>query len=256
VNAATLSGKGVLITRPAGQSDKLVEAVRNAGGEPFCLPVIKIVARPADKISREAAALPDPDIVVFVSSNAVVHGFAYAATPGATVAAIGPATRDALLSMGCEVDVYPRGRYDSEHLLAEPQMLNVAGKCIRIVRGDRGRELLADTLRQRDASIHYLSVYERRSVNHSADELGRLEVRLQGGKIDFIVVMSVDSLRSLLASLPQSMLEALRKTPLVTPSERVIQTASELLPDATLQLAAGPGPEDIVQALVASVPRQ
>ena len=116
---------GVLVTRPSSQADKLGGAIRSAGGEPWCFPVIEIIPRPADDISRDASALPDADIVIFVSSNAVMHGVAYGATRGAAVAAIGPATRDTLLSRGSNVDVFPRDRYDSEHLLEEPQMQDV-----------------------------------------------------------------------------------------------------------------------------------
>lgn len=247
-----LAGIGVLLTRPRHQAGELATAIDRAGGSVVAFPVIEIVARAAEAISREARALADPDIVIFVSSNAVTHGLAYAAAKGAAVAAVGPATRDTLRSAGISVDIIPRKRFDSEHLLAEPALQDVAGKSIRIVRGNDGRELLAETLRQRGAVVDYLSVYERRAVQHDAEQLAELNAAWDRGSINRCVVMSVDSLFKLLAALPDSCICRLRQTPLVTPSARVIQTATELLPDAPLKLAAGPRSEDILQALAAT----
>lgn len=252
MSASSLAGIGVLLTRPRHQAADLAAAIEAAGGRVHAFPVIDIVPRAAEDIARDADSLPDPDIVVFISRNAVDHGLRFSGAAGARIAAIGPATRDALEAAGQPVHIMPRGRSDSEHLLAAPELADVAGLSIRIVRGGAGRELLAATLRERGARVDYLSVYDRRAIRHSREAIVDLEAACSGAGISRTVVMSVDSLRKLLECLPQSCMETVRKTPLVTPSERVIQTASELLPDAPLRLAAGPGPQDLVEALSAT----
>ena len=67
------------------------------------------------------------------------------------------------------------------------------------------------------------------------------------------MVMSVASLDSMLEILPAHCIERLRKTRLVAPSTRVIQTALERIPGQTGILAPGPGALDMTGALIASL---
>ena len=62
--------------------------------------------------------------------------------------------------------------------------------------------------------------------------------------------MSVESLEYLLAALPPSCRQALAQVSLVTPSDRVIQTALDIAPEMTAVLAAGPGTDEMLAALV------
>ena len=251
-----LAGFGVLLTRPQHQADEIAAAIETTGGSVFLFPVIDIVARDPAEVASEARALPDPDIVIFISSNAVTYGLTGASSEHATIAAIGPATRSALEAAGQRVDIAPATGFDSERLLEEPQLAEVTGKTVRIVRGSKGRELLATCLKRRGARVDYISVYERRPTAHSADRLSELDAAWNEGTINSVIVMSVDSLNRLVAALPDPILDRLRKTPLVTPSNRVIQTANELLPGAPTILAGGPGTGDMIQALVATANRQ
>ena len=250
---AALAGINVLVTRPRHQSGELLAAIAAAGGKAVEFPVIDIVPLPAEQVRGQAIQLADPDIVIFISSNAVTHGLVYAGLGEAKIAAIGSATRSAIVAAGYAVDIFPAGRADSEHLLLEAELLDVTGMTIRIVRGTEGRELLADTLRTRGAHVDYLSVYERRPAEHDAQALAELDSAWASEGIHCAVVMSVDSLRKLVHAVPESCAGQLRKTPLVTPSERVIQTASELLPEAPVQLACGPACDEIMQALTATM---
>jgi len=184
-----------------------------------------------------------------VSRNAVEYGIAQAA--GARIAVIGPATARAVEEAGRVIDVQPAGGYDSEHLLAEQALTDVAGKRIRIVRGQDGRELLADTLRARGATVDYLAVYERRRPEPDPAALTDLETRWQRGDIDIVTVMSVQSLENLVALLPDSCRAHLARTRLVTPAARVIQKALDLFPASRPALAPGPQADDMVRAIIA-----
>ena len=112
-----LAGVGVLVTRPDQQADELVQAVEGHGGQAFRFPTIEIVPRDDDAVSACASVLPNPDIAIFVSCNAVRHGLAYA--KAARIAAIGPATAAAIEAAGRSVDIRPASGFDSEHLLRE-----------------------------------------------------------------------------------------------------------------------------------------
>lgn len=246
-----LAGRGVLVTRPTGQAGELADAIEAAGGRTIRFPAIEIQGREPATIEQEHARLPAADIVFFASPNAVEFGFDAAAVPGARLAAIGPTTAAALRARGHAADICSPAGFDSEALLEEPGLEDVRGRVIRIVRGDRGRELLANTLKERGATVDYLSVYRRLPARHSQGELDELERLWRGGGIHLVTVMSVETLDNLLTALPRYCLDALPATPLVTPSKRVIQTAADQIPAVHATLATGPLPVDMLRALIA-----
>lgn len=247
-----LSGVGVLVTRPRAQAAELIEAIESKGGTAFCFPVIEIVPRDQDATAADAAALPDPDIALFVSRNAVDHGLAYA--EGAMKGAVGPTTSAAIVRAGQSVEIQPEQGFDSESLLAQPELQNVAGKQVRIIRGGDGRELLAETLRERGAIVHYLPVYERRRPKKEPSQLTNIEAAWRAGKIHVITVMSVESLKNLTLLLPPWCEQQIGSLRLVTPAARVIKEALDRYPGATAILAAGPQTADMVTAIQKSNP--
>jgi len=244
-----LSGVGVLVTRPETQASELIDAIRSCGGTAVLFPVIEIVPRDRDAIASEAKGLANPDISIFVSSNAVRHGIEFAGK--ALLAAVGPATAAALRDAGREVDVLSTEGFDSEHLLATPALRDVAGRTIRILRGKKGRELLADALRERGATVDYLEVYERLAPRHAPEALDRLEQRWRAGGVDIVTVMSVESLQNLVDLLPEWCARALEYTPLVTPAERVIKEAEKRFPGIPTTLASGPQARGMLDAILA-----
>ncbi len=246
---APLQGVGVLVTRPRAQAGELIDAIHAAGGSAIRFPVIEIVTLDENLVAANAASLPAPDIVVFVSRNAVEYGLRYAGD--GRIAVIGPATAAAVAAAGHVVDIQPAAGYDSEHLLAEPEMKDVAGTNVRIIRGSEGRELLAGELSARGANVDYLSVYERRLPVVSPELAADLEARWRGGGIDVVTIMSVQSLKHLLMLLPKWCRNQLKSTPLVTPSGRVLKEMLDLYPASRPVLASGPQAEEMVQAIIA-----
>lgn len=249
---APLAGIGVLVTRPAGQAGELVTAIETAGGHCIGFPVIEISPRSPQAIEADLAGLPDPDIVIFISRNAVEHGLAWSGD--GVIAAVGPATAAAIEASARVVDIRPAGGFDSESLLAESALTEVRGKTIRIIRGNGGRELLATTLRERGARVDYLEVYRRCTPDYSEQEIANIAGQIERGEIGAIVVMSVESLGNLLSLLPESCRRALAKTRLVTPASRVLKEVTDRLPGCPATLADGPGADEIVRAIAAVAP--
>lgn len=244
-----LQGVGVLVTRPRAQATDLIAVIKNKGGEAICFPVIEIKPHDEVDIRSAAASLPQADIVIFVSSNAVLHGLAFA--EGALKAAIGPATAAALQAAGQHTDISPADGFDSESLLKEPALHDVGGKHVRIIRGREGRELLAETLRERGAIVDYLSVYERVLPRISAGQLLEVETAWLAGRINAIIIMSVETLNNLLSVLPKTLVDDLVNVPLVTPAARVIKEALDRFPACRPVLAPGTQATELVDAIIA-----
>ena len=251
---APLAGIRVLVTRPAGQHEELAAAIEAAGGHSIVFPVIEIAPRSPQEVAADLARLADPDIVVFVSRNAVEHGLAWSGD--GAIAAVGPATAAAIEAAARVVDIRPESGFDSESLLAEPSLRDVHGKTVRIIRGNGGRELLATTLRERGATVDYLEVYARRIPEYPEARIADVVKQLESGEIDVVTVMSVESLGNLLALLPASCHGALAKTRLVTPAARVLKELRDRLPGCSALLADGPGSDEIVRAIATAAPHR
>ncbi len=244
-----LDGVGVLVTRPRHQAGDLTDAIEARGGTVIAFPVIEIVARDEADVLADVAQLKDPAITIFISRNAVDHGLPYA---NGQLAAIGPTTAEAIHRAGARVDICPSSGFDTEHLLAEPALNDIAGKTIRIIRGDGGRELLASSLEARGAHVDYVAAYRRKMSAYTSNELDSLEQRWRAGELWAVVVMSVQSLEFLGALLPGWCREQLNRTPLVTSAARVLKEAVKQYPGCPASLAAGPQASDIVDALLAA----
>ncbi len=243
-----LTGIGVLVTRPERQAAELIAAIVSRGGSAVAFPVIEIVPRGDAAIAADAGNLRDPDIVVFVSSNAVEYGLIRAES--ARIAVVGPATAAAIESAGRIVNIRSASGFDSEHLLAEPELQDVDGTVVRIIRGNGGRELLADTLKNRGAIVEILSVYDREIPHYPASELDNLESGWRAGAIDVVTIMSVESLTNLIELLPEWCKNELQNTPLVTPADRVLKEATNRFPGIPATLARGPQPSNMVDAIL------
>ena len=251
MSSPTLNGLGVLVTRPRRQSAELVAEIERRGGRAILFPSIDIVARDRQRIAADLDKLSTADISVFISSNAVEHGVDYAE---GEIAAIGPATATAIERAGKIVSIQSATGFDSEHLLAEPAFGDLDGRTVRIIRGDAGRELLAETLRQRGANVEYLTTYERRLPHYPQNVLDDLEKSWRNGDVNAVIVMSVQSLVNLYSLLPEWCAKQLPGTPLVTPAARVLKEALKRAPGCTVILANGPQASAIADCLAAVRP--
>jgi uroporphyrinogen-III synthase len=220
---------GIAITRPADQAETLAELVRDAGGTPILFPLLAI-APLNDYAAFDAIVdrLDDFDWAFFISSNAVQHGIQRVLSrrqlpPRLRYAAVGPATAAQLQQFGVADVLIPADRFDSESLLNLAEMHDVAGKRCVVFRGVGGRELLADTLRQRGAQVEFAECYRRINPNPDARELTRM---WQNGRLQAIVVTSSEALRNLL-EIAGDKADWLRATPVFVNHARIAEYARE-----------------------------
>ena len=97
----------------------------------------------------------------------------------------------------------------------------------------------------------YILVSSRRLPGVGPETLADLEARWRQGEINVVTVMSVQSLINLAEILPAWCAAQLTTTPLVTPAGRVLKEALDRYPASRPTLAAGPGADEMVQAIIA-----
>lgn len=173
-----LAGRRIVLTRPRGQADALAAALGALGATACRFPVTEILPL-ADTAPLQALRdqLGDFSLAFFVSANAVRQTCAVlppAVWPlGLRVATVGPASARALHEAGFREVLSPVTSQDSEGVLALPafQAEAVAGRKVLILRGDGGRELLADTLRARGADVQYQPCYRRQCARLAPEEV-------------------------------------------------------------------------------------
>ena len=90
------------------------------------------------------------------------------------------------------------------------------------MRGEGGRELVANTLRRRGAEVRYAEVYRR--VRPEVD-ISTYLGRWRREPIDVVMVSSGESLRNLIAMLGSDGMALLKETPLAVVSARIAEQA-------------------------------
>ena len=155
IGAGPLAGRTIAVTRARPQASALAERLRDLGA--------KVVEAPAIRIEPIAAPVPNAemyDLLVLTSPNGVARLFDLVRDArelsGPRIAAIGPGTAAALREHGIEPDVVP------ERAVAEGLVEALAGAKVGralLVRGEEGRDVLPDALRERGAIVDVLAVY-------------------------------------------------------------------------------------------------
>jgi uroporphyrinogen-III synthase len=234
----SLAGRGVLVTRPRELAQGLAQRVADAGGRAVLFPAIEIEPLP------QSGPVGRYDVVVFVSPSAVRHGSRWVGAGHKTLA-VGAGTAHEIKRYGQDV-IFPASGADSERLLELPELAQLSGRQVLIVRGQGGRSLLGDTLRERGARVEYAECYRR--VRPRADAAPLLAA-WAAGEIRAVTVNSGEALQNLVALLGAEGRERLRDTPLFVPHRRVAQQAES----AGLRkvLIAGPGDDEMIERLVA-----
>jgi uroporphyrinogen III methyltransferase/synthase len=250
-----LFGRTVLVTRPEHQSEFLAAPLRNLGANVLIQPAIEI-CEPADwsAVDDVIERLDEFDWLVFSSVNGVRYflnrilalGHDLRKLGDASLAAIGPATVAALAEYHLRADLQPDD-YRAEKLAAAlaPQ---VHGKRVFLARASRGREVLAEMLRQAGAHVEQAVVYESRDITTANTEVHEA---LSNGNIDWMTVTSSAIARNLVRMFG----DALSNTRLATISPLTAKVLEELGHPAEI-VAAKYTTDGIIAAILAAENRQ
>ncbi|MBC2384401.1 uroporphyrinogen-III synthase [Pseudomonas sp. WS 5106] len=216
----------VLLTRPAEESTALAASLSDAGIFSSSLPLLDIqplavtpeqqaifrnlgrycavivVSKPAARLAMQQLDQPWPQLPWF---------------------SVGAATAQVLAEHGLNVH-YPQTGDDSEALLQLPALREAVarpGARVLILRGEGGRELLAQRLREQGASVDYLELYRRFLP---AYEAGVLTQRIQLERLNGVVVSSGQGFLHL-QTLAGADWPQVAQLPLFVPSPRVQEMA-------------------------------
>jgi uroporphyrinogen-III synthase len=162
-----LAGERVLVTRAKDQAGSLAAELEALGASVIEIPSIEIHP-PASYAPLDAtlANLENYDWLILTSVNGVAALFARMETLGfgpekllhLNIAAIGPATREAIEEHGLPVDVIPE-KYVAESVV-ESLRDQVRGKRVLLVRAKVARDLIPEELRIAGARVHVAEAYE------------------------------------------------------------------------------------------------
>jgi len=225
-----LAGVTVAVTRPAKQAGPLCQLIETKGGKAITFPSLEIIDVQQSKLKQLNSILKRLhlfDMAIFISVNAVesaAHLIGDTLPAKLKLAAVGNSSRKAVEQQWQQPVLCPNSGANSEALLAMTELQQIEGRHILIFRGQGGRELLAQTLSQRGATVEYAEVYRR------GRPAGNLEPLLkQSPGVDLITATSNESLQNLydMASSDEQRNWLLSRQ-LIVISDRTAQLAQQL----------------------------
>jgi uroporphyrinogen III methyltransferase/synthase len=191
----TLSGKRIVITRAVEQSKSIVQALRAQGATPVLLPMVAFAApddpAPLDEALRK---LGNFEWVFLTSQNALkamqercaLTGLPLVeAIAGVKIAAVGPATAEAVQNAGLEV-AYVAHKHQGV-ALAEELSAMVKAKAVLLPRSDRANRDLVEALDRYGAVVTEVVAYK--TIRPSEDEDQKHRAELERG-VDAILFFS------------------------------------------------------------------
>ncbi|WP_348694405.1 uroporphyrinogen-III synthase [Duganella fentianensis] len=267
--AASAAGATVVITRPAAQAQPLASQIAALGRPVVELPLLEISPLPEPAallaaLARLCAPVPGYALVAFVSPNAIDAAFAHLDRwpAGVKLAVLGEGSRAALARHGIRPDQVeivspaPDLPSDTEHLLQALDLPALKGQPVLIIRGESGRELMADGLRAAGAVVDVVPAY-RRQLPQLTSALAVLLRQLLARPCDWIITSSeaLRGLMTLLAELDlrypdamqQNAVVSMQHQHLIIPHARIAETAKNL--GFTRLTLTGSGDERLLAAL-------
>ena len=221
-----MTGWRVLLTRPADESAALAASLSEAGIFSSSLPLLETQPLPItaehqavfQRLNRYCAV-----IVVSKPAARLALQQLGGSVPPMPWFSVGAATAQILADHGLNVH-FPATGDDSEALLELPALreaIALPGGRVLILRGEGGRELLAERLREQGASVDYLELYRRFLPVY---EKGALMQRIQLERLNGLVVSSGQGFLHLQA-LAGADWPRVAQLPLFVPSPRVAEMA-------------------------------
>lgn len=230
-----MKGKRILVTRPQSQGESLSAQLRTSGFQVNHVPVMEVEAFIAPEqqsaIEKIFSRITTYHGIIFVSVNAAEQALPWLVKhPHARttkIFSVGKST--AVFYNTNHVHdsrvIYPRDDMSSEGLLAlnELQPDEVQGRRYLILRGSGGRELIAQTLRERGAHVDTCELYRRQLPAQNIPALTKALTTT-----DLIIVSSGEALENLISMTKELHPGILLDKTVLVPGERVAAIARQL----------------------------
>jgi uroporphyrinogen III methyltransferase / synthase len=196
-----LQHRTIVVTRAAAQAQRFTQLLESAGARVLEAPAI-VIAPPSSWEPLDAAldALDTFTWVIFTSVNGVAmvdrrlpaRGLTWSALAGKRVAAIGPATADALAEHGVRPDLVPR-EYRAEGLVELLRGVVTPADRVLLPRAAQTRDVLVVELRRLGADVTEVPAYTTRRADAGT---ARLREALAAGAIDAVTFTSSSTARN------------------------------------------------------------
>lgn len=198
-----LHGRTVLNTRPAGQAAGLTRRLADAGARVLQAPAIEITPVPdSQDVSEALAQLDETDWIVLTSVNGVEaldlacrrRGLDARHLAGCRIAAVGPATADALADRFLTADLVA-DRFTTD-ALADALIASgdLAGRRVTLLRADIATPQLPEALRAAGADVREVTGYRTTPAdNLPAPTRDALDAR----EVDWITFTSASTVHAL-----------------------------------------------------------
>ena len=219
----------ILICRPDPMALNLKHKFDVAGIDAVIWQAL-LIRLPRDKsdINDFCQSLQANDIIIVVSQFAVPVGIVpvlhdyVEKFKQCQVFAIGRSTAQNLQTLAIDKINYP-AMANSEHLLALPELQDVKGKTVWLLRGQSGKELITETLQSRGAKVMPVCCYER---VYNRDTQSLQQCLAQG--VQLILLTSIDALKAFWHAVPQDLQNIVIKTPVTVMSADMLNLAHRL----------------------------
>jgi uroporphyrinogen III methyltransferase/synthase len=190
-----------VVTRPADQARRFIDLLEAAGARVLAAPTIAIEPPPSwEPLDRALDDAPSFAWVIFTSVNGVAmvdrrlrtRRLDWTTLRRSRVAAIGPATAEALREHEVRVDVVP-GEYRAEGLVERLRGEIRAGDRVLLPRAAQTRDVLVTELRGMGADVVEVPAYVTRRVEANTR---RLRDALASGSVDAVTFTSSSTARN------------------------------------------------------------
>ncbi|MEF2968007.1 uroporphyrinogen-III C-methyltransferase [Paenibacillus sp. M1] len=203
-----LFGKRILVTRSRSQASELVRQIEDLGGEPYEFPVIDFEMPAGDTLNHTDQALgrlEEYDWAFFTSANGVEFFFKHLERLGkdirslhkARIAAVGPATKEALREYGIAAEELP-DKFQAEGLLEAFGEELKPGQQVLLPRGDLARSWLPEALLRQGLEVTDAVMYA--TVSAAEEDLPLVNM-LNKGRIHAVTFTSSSTVTNFLAAL-------------------------------------------------------
>ncbi len=245
-NVGPLANKGILITRPMWQATALAQRLHPLGARPLIFPAIIIEPNPACDVPSAQIRLRACTRAFFVSANAVHEGLRELVTfpPHVRAYGPGPGTAQALRDVGVSAVHTPTQSFDTQGVLAMPELQSLAGERVMLFTGAGGKGELAAGLRARGAIVEVVESYIRRAP---ASKASGIEDACAAGLVDAAVFTSAEGIKNFWQCLSADGQHRIKSIPSFVPHPAV---AAALRAQGVARVVdCGPGDASLIAAL-------
>ncbi|MGY8869488.1 MAG: uroporphyrinogen-III synthase [Pseudomonadales bacterium] len=249
----SLQNQRVLVTRPAQQAAQLIDLLEECGASPVHLPALEIcpISETDPRYTQLRSQMMNLDhysIIICISPNAAhqalewIDQFWPQPPEGIDWYAIGQKTAQILNDQDITTHFSAAG-FDSEAMLTLPELTDIDGKKILILRGSSGRAMLAETLTARGAEVEYANLYDRKCPEYDDTHIKSIIYNIP---LSSILITSGEALSNFVTVAAgrqkQFSTDSLHHLYLVVPSERIADQARH---KGFTRIKVAQGPDDL-----------